>query len=493
MNPAVHPGNRKNGTTASEAFGAWLSATVKESPPVSLRDYLYSLRKNWALIVALTLLGALAGYAYASLQPSVYRAQSEVIIIPARGDNTSELVQGSNYVQNLVQTYAVVAISPRVLGPVVEMLNLPDSPKSLAGMVSVDAPLDTQVLVISVLGEDRVKVAAIANEVATQLANAVESLSPQNADDQPAVRIETITPATAPTFPVEPNVRLLTIIGAIIGAIIAIGFAVLRATLATKLASHSDISAVTDLPILGDVYQTSGSRSLPATLRHDPTSAVAESVRSLAAGMRFANVDGKKKVFLFTSSNSGDGKSSVSVATALILAEQGNSVLLIDADLRRASIARLTGLEGAVGLTTILLDETTIDAALQPLSDGGADVLTSGALPPNPGQLLSSDRMKEVLNRVRDRYDYVIMDSPPVLAVSDPLWLAPMVDGIVVVVRARTTKRDSLKRTLLALEPSRTEVLGIVVNEVKRPQSDSYYETDARRETLRRDAKNARS
>ena len=161
-------------------------------------------------------------------------------------------------------------------------------------------------------------------------------------------------------------------------------------------------------------------------------------------------------------------------------------MLLIDADLRRASSARLTQLEGAVGLTSVLLGETDLDVAVQPLGDDDALVLTAGTLPPNPGQFLSSDQMKSLLVNVRDEYDFVIIDSPPVLAVSDPLWLAPIVDGIVVVVRARSTKRDALRRTLAALESSRTEVGGIVLNDVRRAQSSPYYESDSRREGRRR-------
>ncbi|AZS35607.1 Tyrosine-protein kinase YwqD [Microbacterium lemovicicum] len=448
---------------------------------MTLHEYIASLRRSWWIILLLAAIGAGAGFGYATVQPKVYRAQADVVIIPARGASTSELVQGSNYVQNLVQTYALVATSPTVLEPVVDRLGLDSTPRALATSVSVQAPLNTQVLEIGVTSRDADTAAAVANAIGSQLAVAVRDLSPQFDDAQPAVRIETITPATPPNAPISPNVRLLTLLGGLAGLVAGVVYALLRRLLATRLSSHVDIAAVSDIAVLGDVYTTGSSRSLPGVIRTDATSAVAESVRSFVAGLRFANVDGAKKVLLFTSSHSGDGKSSMSIATALILAEQGNSVLLIDADLRRASIATLSQLEGSVGLTSILLGETTMDVAVQPLGNDGAQVLTSGVLPPNPGQILTSELLRGVIAEAREQYDFVIVDTPPVLAVSDPLWLAPLVDGIVIVVRSRVTKRDALRRTLLALESSPTPVLGLVLNDVRRTQSSAYYEDQAGR------------
>ncbi len=240
--------------------------------------------------------------------------------------------------------------------------------------------------------------------------------------------------------------------------------------------------AVTETPILGDVAQSGAGRSLAATIRTDAASSTAESVRSIVANLRFANVDGHTQVLLMTSGTSGEGKSSVGLAIALIMAEQGAKVLLVDADLRRASVARYTQLEGAVGLTTVLLGDVTRDEAVQRWGEDRLDILASGVLPPNPGQLLTSDHLREFVQEAREAYDTIIIDSPPVLAVSDPLWLAPVVDGIVVVARARVTKREALRRTISALETSRVPILGIVFNGVKRARNTSpYYRAEERK------------
>lgn len=442
---------------------------------MTLREYFLSLRKNWLVIVALTVIGALAGYAYAQLQPEIFRSEATVIVIPARGDNTSELVQGSNYVQNLVQTYAVVATSPTVLNPVIEDLGLDTSPSALAATITVQSPLNTVVLEIAVVSRDPQLASNVADAVAKELASAVRELSPQNADDQPAVRMETISPSKVPQFPISPNVRLLTIIGAVAGLLAGIVFALLRRLLATRLTNPADISSLTDTPILGTVSQTASGKSLPAVILADATGSAAESVRSIVANLRFANVDGETKVLLITSGMSGEGKSSIGVSIAQIMAEQGAKVLLVDADLRRASVASYTQLEGSVGLTTVLLGDVTIGEAIQPWGNEGLDILTSGGLPPNPGQLLTSDHLREFVQAVRSTYDYVIFDTAPVLAVSDPLLLAPEVDGIVLVARSRATKRDMLLRTIAALESTRVPILGVVLNGVKRVKNSSPY------------------
>ncbi|MBF4562785.1 polysaccharide biosynthesis tyrosine autokinase [Microbacterium sp. VKM Ac-2870] len=442
---------------------------------MTLRDYVVSLRKNWIVIVALAVLGAIGGYAYGQTQPDLYRSQSSVMVIPARGDNTSELVQGSNYVQNLVQTYAVVATSPTVLDPVIRSLGLNTSAQALASTISVESPLNTVVLNISVVARDAVTAQQIADAVATELSNEVQDLSPQNADNKPAVRVQTITPAKVAASPFAPNVRLFVLVGAGIGLAIGILYAVLRRLLATRLVSRADVTALTETPLLGEVYQAGTGVSLAAAVRSAPRSSVTESVRNIVANLRFANLNGVAQVILVTSATSGEGKSSVSVAMSEILAEQGARVLLIDADLRRASIAELTGLEGAVGLTTALLGDVSVADSVQEWQPH-LDVLTSGALPPNPVQLLTSAQLRSLLVWAREHYDYVIIDSAPVLAVSDPLWLAPNADGIVVVARSRMTKRDALARTLSTLEATRESILGIVLNGAKTTDLGPYYE-----------------
>jgi len=443
---------------------------------VTLQEYFASLVKSWWLIVALTLVGALGGYVYAQQQTEIYSSRSAVVVVPSRGDTTSELVQGANYVQNLVQTYAMVATSPLVLQPVIDELDLEATPYGLAGSITVENELGTSVLSITVRDPSAETAQAIADAVAIELADAVAQLSPVTEDSGAAVRIERITPARLSNYPVAPNVRLLVAAGAIAGLVAGAAFALLRRLLATRIGTRKDLEAVTDTALLGEVF-ASPRYPLPTAVRQEPTGAVAESVRSVVAALRFANVERTTKVIMVTSAHQHEGKSSAATSIALILAESGNRVLLIDADLRRASVDTLTQLEGSVGLTTVLLGDIDLKSARQQWAGTTLDVLTSGVLPPNPGPLLNSDNLKTLIAQARKEYDVVLIDSPPVLAVSDPLWLAPLVDGVIMVVRSKSTKRESVSRALTALESAHTRILGLVLNGVKRSERNNPYYT----------------
>ncbi len=443
---------------------------------MTLHDYFSALRKRWALLLILTIVGAGVGYGYGTLQTDTFRAQASVVIVPARGDTTSELVQGSNYVQGLVATYTVVATSPIVLDRVIASLGLDTTSRDLARIVSVSSPLDTTVLQIAVTGADPRKITLIANAVATELAAAVENLAPQTTSSAPAVRVEPISPASEPNAPIAPNTRLLALMGALIGLLLAAVTAVLRQMLTTRIVSRADVGEVTDIAVLGQIPANTTGSPLPIAVRDTNSGSLAEAIRAVAASLRFANVDGAAKVVLVTSPEAGDGKSSVALALAMIAAEQDQRVLLIDADLRRGTVAELTGLESAVGLTTVLLGDVTVADATEVWGSSGLRVLTNGATPPNPGQLLASGHLRQLLAEVREEFDLIVVDSPPVLAVSDALWLAPAVEGIIVVARSRRTKREALGRTLAELEATRTRTMGIVLNDVKRIASSPYYE-----------------
>ena len=175
----------------------------------------------------------------------------------------------------------------------------------------------------------------------------------------------------------------------------------------------------------------------------------------------------------------GEGKSSVALGLALSLAESNDRVLLIDADLRRPSVADYTGLDGSVGLTTVLLGGASIDEAVQPWGAPGLDVLVAGTVPPNPNQLLASDTMRATLTELKARYDFVVIDSSPLIPVTDPLWLVHETDGAIVVARTKKTKRPQLAKAMGTLGSIGARVLGVVVNDVKvTSRATAYVQSD---------------
>ncbi|MCH1882713.1 polysaccharide biosynthesis tyrosine autokinase [Agrococcus sp. ARC_14] len=431
---------------------------------MTLHEYATALLKHWLVIVVLALLGAAAGYGVSQFMDERYRSETTVMISPARGDSTSELVQGSNYVQSVVQTYAVLARSPVVLQPVIDELGLDETATRLAARTDVEAPLNTMVIEIGVTDATADAAQAAADAIAAEFADAVAETSPEGADGQPAVRVSVISPARAPLSAIAPNTRMNTVLGGAAGLALGVLAALALRRFGGRLGSLDDLDEAVDAPVLGAIGRASG--GVVEALREHPAGRVAESVRQTTAALKFVDMDHEHRVLIVTSAGAGEGKSSTCVGLALTLAEVGSRVLLVEADLRRPTIARMTGIEGAVGLTTVLVGDATLAEAAQSWGHERLHVLPSGPKPPNAGQLLTSARLRAVLDQARADYEYVIIDTPPVGAVSDALWLAPAADAAILVARADRTRRDALRRAIAAIDGTPAPVLGVVLNGV---------------------------
>jgi polysaccharide biosynthesis transport protein len=165
-----------------------------------------------------------------------------------------------------------------------------------------------------------------------------------------------------------------------------------------------------------------------------------------------------------TSAMPGEGKSTVAMNLALALAEVSDRVLLVDADLRRPTVADRLELEGAAGLSTVLIGRADVEDVVQEWGPHGLDVLTSGAIPPNPAELLASPAMRELAERLAARYEVIVWDAPPVLPVTDTLLLARHADGVILLTNARTTRRAQVAEALESLKRAETRILGVVLN-----------------------------
>lgn len=444
---------------------------------MTLHEYVQTLRKHIFVIAALVVLGGVLGYVYAKTQVPIYRSTSSVLLSAERGESTSELVQGSSYVQSLVQTYALMSESNLVLAPVIDELDLDMTVSQLSKAVSADSPLNTAIIEVSVENSDPALAQKINASVANSLAAAVAEVSPQDAQQRPTVRLTSINSATLPVFPISPNTALLAAIGAALGLAVGVAFAFARRALSTRIVDAEDLAQITPTPLLGEIAEAKRGTSLVATLRTNQHGIVAESFRNLSANVRFANIDTPLRSLVVTSAQPNEGKSSVAIGLALEQAEAGQRVLLIDADLRHPSIAGYTQLEGGVGLTSVLVGGESLASAIQPWGSDNLDVLTAGTVPPNPNQLLASSSMKSLLATASERYDLVIVDSAPVISVTDALWLGNMADGVLLVVRERFTRHRHLAKAATAVESSHSTLVGVVLNRVKRGDRDSKYYT----------------
>jgi capsular exopolysaccharide synthesis family protein len=320
-----------------------------------------------------------------------------------------------------------------------------------------------------------------------------------------ASNVSVIDPAIAPRFPSEPRkaraLALALFAGTMVGA--AVVFA--RNHLDSSIKSCEDVERHLRLASLGivpdfaalpasemlDAPPRSGSERSGSTTRlslvprserpaggslilsRDPNCVVTESYRTLRTAILFSQPEAPPKTMLFTSALESEGKTTSALNTALVFAKMGARVLVIDADLRRAKCHERLGVGNLAGLTEALTGQRVFGDVIRRTSVENVDLLSSGSLPPNPTELLGSRAMAELLKQAAARYDFVFIDSPPVMPVNDAVVLSPLVDGVVLVVRAHGTPRQIIQRAENRLAQARAALLGVVLNKLD-ARSDNY-------------------
>lgn len=285
------------------------------------------------------------------------------------------------------------------------------------------------------------------------------------------------TPAQVPEDPVRPRPLLNGLLAALVGAMLAVGAALLIEYLDDTVKTPEDVRDVSTLPTLAGVMALNGTtpqrRMIAAT---DPRSPQAEAYRVLRTNLQFTSLDKPLRSLLISSPGPGEGKSTTVANLGIVMAQAGNRVLLIDADLRRPTLHKLFQLPNGVGLTTALFQiDQPVDWCIQDTGQANLSVLTTGPIPPNPAELLGSERMHQFLQQLEQTYDFLLIDSPPVLAVTDAAILSNQADGIVLVVSAGVTRFDMLARAMERLDSVGGRPLGVVLNRLTERASDGYY------------------
>ncbi|MDP1443095.1 CpsD/CapB family tyrosine-protein kinase [Priestia megaterium] len=206
-----------------------------------------------------------------------------------------------------------------------------------------------------------------------------------------------------------------------------------------------------------------------------PKSPITEQFRTVRTSIEFSSVDKDLSSIVVTSPSPGEGKSTITANLAIVFAQQGKRVLLIDTDLRKPTVHYTFHMENLVGITNILTKQATLGQAVQATGQENLQILTSGPIPPNPSELLSSKSMKNLLETAKNEYDLVIFDTPPVLAVTDAQILSHLTDGVVLVISSENTQKDSAKKAKELLESAQAKLLGVVLNNKKEEDNLYYY------------------
>lgn len=422
-------------------------------------------------------MGLLGGGAASLLVKPTYESETQLFVAIQNSGTVQELQQGNTFSQARVQSYVKTVTTPSVLQPVVDTLGLTEPPEELAKRVKATSDLNTVLITITVRDDSPVQAAAIAKAVGASLIQVVDQLERSDKTAVSPVKLSIIAPAKAPLEAASPNAKVSLIMGLVAGLIVGLVSAVLRQWLDRRVRSEDDLRSITETPILGAIAFETTSKGRPLITQIPTQSPRAEAFRQLRTNMMFANVSNNSGAVLVTSSLPGEGKTSTATNVAIALAQSGQTVALVDADLRRPKIADYLGLDGTAGLTTALVGAAPLESVLQQWGDDQLYVLTSGMIPPNPSELLGSDAMLQLLRSLESMFDVVIIDSPPLLPVTDASVLAQSVGGVVLVVDTRSTKESSVRTALNALSLVKSNLLGVILNRLPAKGPDAYHYT----------------
>lgn len=334
--------------------------------------------------------------------------------------------------------------------------------QQMAGMFSARQIADTQT-----------QIAALEQKLNTYQANYAQLLTFLQGG---ANTINVVEEANLPTQPIDTNKNMTVLLAAIIGFGLALGAALLLEYLDDTIKNPDEIRSVVDLSTLGAIAHINSDKQETTLIASDaPKSPIAEAYRMLRTNIQFSSLDNPPKTLAITSPNPSEGKSTTLGNLAVVMAQQGQRVIVVDTDLRRPTQHHIFQIPNNIGLTNALLqDSGNLDRFIQNTQLSNLRVMTTGPLPPNPAELLSSGRFRQLIDQLKQIADIVLFDSPPALAVTDATILARQVDGVVLVINAGATRRHALTAAKEALSKDGVHILGIVLNRL-RPQTGSYY------------------
>lgn len=431
---------------------------------MDLRDYLRVLRTRWVLIAACALV-TLGFAAMLTIRATPEYASSARLFVSTSGSTgTAEANQGGQFSLQRVKSYADLLTGQEIARRVVDQLDLGDSPAALAGQISASSKLDTVILTVTVTDPDPKRAQKLADAVADVFVAYVAELETPPGKDEATIKATVVDPASKPGSPVSPQPTRNLALGLILGLLLGAGAAVLRETLDTTIKSARQLEELVPAPMLGAISFDSDAVDTPLITSLDTYAPRAEAFRVLRTNLQFIDPDVDRRVFVITSSLPGEGKTTTAVNLALALAEGGEKVAIVEGDLRRPKVAEYLRLESAVGLTTVLIGKLPLEDVLQSTPTEGLDVLTSGATPPNPAELLKSSAMASVIASLRESHDIVLIDAPPLLPVTDGALLAAQADGALLVVRHGKTTTDQVSLAVDRLEAVGASPVGVILN-----------------------------
>jgi polysaccharide biosynthesis transport protein len=500
---------------------------------IDLRKYFSLFLQWWWLFLLVALLaGATSFFISISMMP-IYRSSTTVLVNEAPGtkvaDYSSVLMS-----QQLTSTYSLMMANDLVLRQVADQIGLTNPLEDIKKWITITTVHNSQLIQVTVETTDPALSARIANAIVTSFAVQLQEIQTRRfvqskttletqlaatekqisiyatradmeistveknlldakmaqyreiytnlllsyeqvrlSEAEAVSAVVQVESATPNLIPVKPKVMQNTLLAVLAGFLLAAGVIIALEAMDDTVKNPDEIHRNFNIPILGVIPWHDIVEGKPIS-DSEPRSPVTESFRALRTNINFASVDAHLRRIVITSPTPNDGKTTVSSNLAVVLAQCEKKVVLIDADMRRPQIHHRFGLANRFGLSDLFVQPIEkIADALQPASASRLAVITSGSLPPNPSELLTSERMVNIIDKLMHGFDTILIDTPPILSVTDAAALAQRVDGVILVVKPGTTKMGALRQSIKTLLAVKANILGVVLNEVN-PASRKY-------------------
>lgn len=438
---------------------------------MDLQSSLRAVRQRWWVVVV-TLAVALAGTGLVTARMTPQYAATLTFFVTMPEQNVNNAYQGGLYLEQRLKSYTDLLGSDRLTQRMAAEKGLGLTSRQIQRRIDARPVPDTVLLTVTVTDNDRGRALRLAEVLASQFTRLVEEIETPPGATRASVKVNTISGPRLEPGPVAPRpLRNLTLAG-LFGLLAGLVLALLRGVSDDTVRGGAALEEVSSTPLLGEIPFDACSRVQPLVGKA-ARSARAEALRKLRTNLRFVDAEEAARVIAVTSAVQGEGKTTLSCNLAIALAEAGWQVLLVDADLRRPRVSGYLELGAGAGLTDVLIGDITPEDAVQQWGDLPLLVLPAGSIPPNPSELLGSKSMADLLLHLRGMADIVIVDTPPLLAVTDGVVVAVQCDGALLVTRHGSTSRTRVSTAAQALQAVDARLLGCVLNMAKISKSDA--------------------
>ncbi|MCW2876636.1 MAG: Non-specific protein-tyrosine kinase [Sphaerisporangium sp.] len=447
---------------------------------MQLLYYVRLTRANWIVILLTLLLSVGAALLVTAKTPPKYEATISMLVSGHDTDGSLAMaIQAGALSQQKVQSYANLLSSHRVVSQITESNNI----GRVQGSIKAEAIPLTTLIRATVSDNDPERAARLANRLGSTFPRVINELERPTRSSPPTVKVTVVDQASVPKKPVSPRPMVNLMVAVLLGLLVAFASLILRDHLDTTIKTSEVLQRVSKTPLIGLIgYEKDGQRH-PLILRHSGRSSRAEAFRAMRTNLQFTTIDQRPRSVVVTSCLAGDGKTSIAANLAIVLAQADWRVIVVDADLRRPRLAEYFGLEGAAGLTDVLIGAASLEDVTQNWGPPSLSVLASGQIPPNPSEILNSKGMRTLIGTLSENYDMVIIDTPPLLPVTDGAALAAICDSTLLVVRHGKTRWGHIVRAVETLSSINARVVGTVLNFVPVKGKEKYgydkgYEAD---------------